>query len=118
RTVLLRSSAEMPVVGPKRWSTETVNAVPIGRIVERDHRIKMQSASLLRRQWGAQDAAGVVDHERYLLGQRPRAGHDQIALVLAVGVVDHDHELTLCDRSDRAGDGIELDGIATHALKE
>jgi hypothetical protein len=81
-----------------------------GRVVLRHHRVETQSAGRLGRQGRAQDAAGVADHERDLLRQRLGGRHDQIALVLAVGIVDHDHELAAGDRGDRLLHAVQFHG--------
>ena len=44
RTVVERSSAEMPVVTPWRKSTDTVKAVPSGASLSRDHRVEVEAA--------------------------------------------------------------------------
>src|SRR5213593_2468164 len=73
RTVLVRSSAEMPVVSPWRTSTDTVKAV-----------------GLLGGERRADDARGVADDEGHLLRRAERRRDEQIAFVLAVVVVgDH-----------------------------
>ena len=51
------------------------------------------------------DAAGVADHEGHLFRRRLRGGHDQVALVLAVGVIDEDDHATLLKVFDDLGDG-------------
>src|SRR6267142_661605 len=87
RTVLLRSSAEMPVVRPCRTSTDTVQAV-----------------GFLGGQRRADDAGGVADDERHLLGRAERGGDEQVALVLAIIVVGDDHDLALGEGGD---DGLD-----------
>ena len=48
----------------------------------------------------AHDAAGVAHEEGELLGRRVLGGHDQVALVLTVLVVDHHHDLAAADRGE------------------
>ncbi len=66
------------------------------RIVERHHRVEVQPPRLLGRQRRADDAGGVADDERHLLGRAQARGDEQIALVLAIVVVGDD------DNSPRA----------------
>ena len=51
--------------------------------------------------------AGVGHHEVERLGRRELRGDDEVALVLAVGVVDDDDEAALADLVDRLLDGGE-----------
>ena len=46
---------------------------------------------------GAEYATGVLQHEVHLLGGDLLGGDHQVALVLAVFVIDHDHELAFCE---------------------
>lgn len=46
---------------------------------------------------GAEYATGVLQHEVHLLGGDFLGGDHQVALVLAVFVIDHDHELAFCE---------------------
>ena len=48
----------------------------------------------------ADHAARVADHERHGLGRHLLGRDDEVALVLTVGVVDHDHDLAACDGVD------------------
>src|SRR4029077_6386738 len=48
----------------------------------------------------ADHAAGVADHERHGLGGGLLGGHDEVALVLPVGVVDDHDQLPAGDRGD------------------
>ena len=84
----------MPVVTPSRASIETVNAVPNGVVVLVGHHGGSPSSSQpLRRQAQADQAAAVRGHEVDGLGRHELGGDGEVALVLAVLVVDHDHEL-------------------------
>ncbi len=58
------------------------------------HRIEPEAARVLGGHRRADDAGGMADDERHLLGGAERGGDDQIALALAVLVVGDDHELT------------------------
>src|SRR5262249_37921263 len=58
----------------------------------------------------ADHAARVADHERHLLGGHRLGRTDQVAFVLAIFVVDHDHELTAGDRGNGVFDGSERHG--------
>src|SRR5207244_6323966 len=58
----------------------------------------------------ADDTRRVAQEEGDLLWCRELGGHDEVALVLAVGVVDDDHDLTFAN----GGDGV-LDPGERHA---
>ena len=90
-----RSAAEMPVVVPSFASTETVNAVRCYSVfsVPDDHQRELQLVEPLALHRQADDAARVADHERHLLGRHLLGRDDEVALVLAVLVVDDDDEL-------------------------
>ena len=113
RTVLQRSSAEMPVVRPWRTSTVTVKAVPSGASFSATIGIEMQPARMLGAERRADDAGGVADDERHLLRRAKRGGDEQIALVLAVVVVGDDHDLAFGEGLDRGVDSAVAIG---HAL--
>ena len=62
------------------------------------------SASCTARSMGdgrADHAGGVAEEERDRLGRRELGRHDEVALVLAVLVVDHDDDLSAADGRDR-----------------
>ena len=69
--------------------------------VVRDHQGQAQVVEPLAEHGHADHAAGVADHERHGLGRDQLRRHDEVALVLTVGVVDHDHELAALDGLDR-----------------
>ena len=75
-------------------------ALALGVVGDHEREAQLVEARPLDRH--ADHAARVADHERHLLGRHGFGGHDQVALVLAVGVVDDDHDLTACD----GGDGV------------
>ena len=108
------------VVGPRRRVDERLDRRrPIGRrdarrgavpVVDRDeerralalgvlldHRLERQLAGSLRRDGRADDAGRVLQEEGDLLRRGELGGHDQVALVLAVLVVDDDHDLAATD---------------------
>ena len=58
----------------------------------------------------ADHAAGVADHERHRLGRHLLRRHDEVALVLAIGVVDDDHDLAARDSGDGVLDRRERHG--------
>ena len=91
--MLVRSSAEMPVVRPWRTSTVMVKAVPSGASFDGHHRVETQPARLVAGQRRADDARGVADDERHLLGRAQRRRDEQIAFVLAIVVVGDDDDL-------------------------
>ena len=99
RTVLVRSSAEMPVVSPCCTSTETVKAVPSGASFAATIGSRCRRLRVLGAERRADDAGGVADDEGHLLRRAERGGDEQIALVLAVVVVGDDDDLA-------AGEGL------------
>ena len=99
--VRLRSAAEMPVVTPSRASTETVNAVPsgaslwsvIGRRPSSSARSSVRQRQISPRACVAMKliASGVANWAAIV----------EVALVLAVRVVDDDDHAALADVLDR-----------------
>ena len=91
-TVAARSNAEMPVP-PLAMSTETVKAVEWRAVLCAT--IMSRSSSWSRSALsGTQDqAAAVHRHHVDRGGGHELGGHDEVAFVLAVLVVDHDDEL-------------------------
>src|SRR3984957_12661088 len=79
--------------------------------IGRHHRIEPQPARVFARDRRADDARGVADDERHLLGGAQRGRDNQIALALAVVVIGDDHEFA-------AGEGLQdvLDRVG-HCLK-
>ena len=58
---------------------------------------QIELLAALYRDRGAEHAAGVLQHEVHLLGCNLLCGDNQVALVLAVFVIDDDHELALSE---------------------
>ena len=109
-TVRARSWAEMPVVTPSRASIETVKAVSWRDGVGLRHQRQAEGVEPLAGEREADQAAAVGGHEV----DRGRRAHlrrdDEVALVLAVLVVDEDEHPAvarvlddLLDRGDRVG---------------
>ena len=61
----------------------------------------------------ADHAAAVADREGHQLGRRLGRGEDEVALVLAVLVVDDDHGLAGGDVGDGPLDAVEADGVSS-----
>ena len=80
----------------------------VDRVVVGDHRREVQPARGLAGDRRADDAAGMADDERHLLGRGVDGGDDQVALVLAVVIVGDDDDLA-------AGEGV--DGFANAGLR-
>ena len=57
-------------------------------------------------QRGTQNAAPVVQHEIDLFGSDFLGRHDEIALIFAILVIDHDYDLSVSDILDRFVDRI------------
>ncbi len=76
-------------------------------LVDRVHRQQAQPVADLAVQRHAQIAGGVAHHERHEFGVAFSAAKIEIALVLAILVVDHHHGLARRDVGYRPLDGIE-----------
>ena len=107
RTVAARSAAEMPVVTLPRASIETVKAVPNGEVLRAHHQRQVELVAALLGQRQADQAAAVAGHEVDRLGGHLLGRDRQVALVLAVLVVDHDHHPALAELRQRLLDGGE-----------
>ena len=92
---------------PSRASIETVKAVPSGDLVLVGHRPQPELVGARLGQAEADQPAAVGRHEVDRLGRRELRGDHEVALVLAVGVVDDDDEAALADVLDRVLDGGE-----------
>ena len=80
--------------------------VRVGVVV--DHLRQGEGEGEGRPQRRADDAARVADHEGHLGGGDVFGRDDQVALVLAVGRVEHDDELAAAEGGDGGGDGVEF----------
>ena len=109
RIVRARSSALMPV-WHERWSTGTVNGVRNGARVLLDHRVQIEPLRQVGHDRHAELAPPVRDHERDRLGRHPLGRRDEVALVLALIVVDDDHHAPLGHRLQRIFDFREFVG--------
>ena len=86
-------------------------------LVVRRHQRDLEPVEHLGRHRHADHAARVPDRERHQLGRRLARGEDDVALVLAVLVVHHDHGLARGDGGDRLLHGVEADLVAVgHCL--
>ena len=57
----------------------------------------------------AEDATGVLQHEVYLLGRYFFGSDDEVALILAVFVIDYDDKLAFREIPDSFFDRIQFD---------
>ena len=73
---------------------------PLGLGVVRHHERQLELVEALRHEGHADEPRGVLQEERDLLRRGELGGHHEIALVLAVLVVDDDHHLAASDRRD------------------
>ena len=80
---------------------------PERRLVALGHRLQTEFVAALLGQAEADQPAAVRCHEVDRLGRRELSRDRQVAFVLAIGSVDHDHELALADVLDRLLDGRE-----------
>ena len=99
-----RSCAEMPVVTPSRASIEIVKAVSERRLVVLGHRPQTELVAALLREAEADQAACMRGHEVDRFRRRELRCDDEVALILAVRVVDDDHEPALANVLDRLVD--------------
>ena len=74
----------------------------------RDHSLKSELFRALRRDRHADQSAPVHGHEVYRLRRRLLRRHDEVAFILAIGVVGHDHNPAGGDIAQDIVDGIEL----------
>ena len=109
RTVRARSSALMPV-WHERWSTGTVNGRAERGAVLLDHRVQIELLRPLGHDRHAELAPPVRDHERDRLGRHAIGRRDEVALVLALIVVDDDHHAPLGHGFQRVFDFREFGG--------
>ena len=100
-------SARCPCVTPRRASIETVNAVSPKIGVRRHHQRDVELVQAIAEHRHADHPARMAHDERDRLGRGLLRRHDQIALVLTVGVVDHDHDAPVPDVLHRLLDGGE-----------
>ena len=84
------------------------------RGIRLDHWRELQAFRNLGQDRHAQLAAAMSDHEVDDLGRRLFGGADEIAFVLAVFGVDHDHHFAAGDRANR---GFNRRKISTHARR-
>ena len=98
----------------RRKSDLVVDGYRVGggerRLVARHHRVEVKALGMFLGDGRTQQAAGVADHETDLVRRRLGGGHDEVALVLAVVVVDDHHEFTSRDGRDGVFDGVEISG--------
>ena len=118
RIVCARSYAEMPVVTPSAASIETVKFGVVRRGVMRSTiGGKRERSAALLRQRQADQAARFADHEIDVLGPHFFGGHDQVAFVLAILVVDdHDH-VAGADFGERCSGIVRRSVIATPRVR-
>ena len=76
-------------------------------LVDRVHRQQAELVADVAVQRHAQVARRVADHERDEFRRRLLGGEDEVALVLAILVVDDDDGLTRRDIGDRPLDGVQ-----------
>ena len=122
-----RSDGGGPVGGRDagRGAVAEVDAVgergALGLGVVADHERDVELVEALAGERRADDARGVAHEEGDLLGRGRLGRHDEVALVLAVLVVDHHDDLAPADGGDRVGDGGEAvraaSGFGAHGVR-
>ena len=85
-------------------------------LVDPEHRRQVEPVGVGLGDRHADVARGVPDHEGHELGGGELGGEDQVALVLAVLVVDHDDRPAVLDRGDGGLDGVERTAQRARAL--
>ncbi|MGY4517196.1 hypothetical protein ACVWWW_002764 [Lysobacter sp. HA18] len=80
----------MPVVTPSAASMLTVKLVWCGEVLSPHHRRQAELSATLARQRHAHQPPRMRDHEVDVLRPHEFRGHDQVAFVLAILVVDDD----------------------------
>jgi hypothetical protein len=81
------------------------------RGVVADHGLEAQLARALLGQRDANQPARLAHHEVDVLGAHLFGGHDQVALVLAVFVVEDHHHAASADIVEDFGNGVEAHGF-------
>ena len=74
---------------------------PLVRRVARNHLREIQRGEPRRGEWHGDEPPRVLEHEVDRLRGRPLGGHHQIALVLAILIVDDDDKASVANPSDR-----------------
>ncbi len=77
-----------------------------------EHRRQVEPVAVRVLHGDADVARGVADHERHELGRRQLGGEDEVALVLAVLVVDDDDDLAGGDVGDGPLDAVQPGHLA------
>ena len=85
--------------------------------VVRHHLRQLQLAHVLLAHGHADEALRVACHEVDVLGRGVLRGADEVALVLAVGVVDDEDHLARLERLYRLGDGVVVGHDRSFSLK-
>ena len=98
----------MPVVTPRAASTETVKSVLMRFAVLRHHPLQTELLGALVRDRHANQTPAVRGHEIDRLRRDFFRRHDQIAFVLAIGIVGHDHHAPFGDIAHHIVNRIEL----------
>ena len=107
RMVAARSAAEIPVVVPEARSTVGERGPLLLGVAVADHQRQVQRVAALAGQRHAHDARGVAHHEGDVGRRDVLGGHHEVALVLAVLVVDDDDHPAVGDLLQRQLDGVE-----------
>ena len=102
--VRARSPAEMPGRGALDEVDRVGEGGAVALGVALDHEGQVELVAALPGEADADHARGVAHVERDLLGRGELGRHDEVALVLAILVVDHDDDLAARDGGDRLVD--------------
>ncbi len=84
---------------------------PVHFAVLRDHALEAEFISALAHDRHADEPAAVHGHEIDCRRRRFLRGHDEVALVFAVGVVGHDHDFPRRDIAQHVVNRVELKGF-------
>ena len=83
------------------------------------HALDAELLESLRRGGNADEAAAEPGHEVDRLGRRLLGGHDQVALVFAIGVIDDDDHFAARDVAQHRLDGVKFtrDFLCRHVVR-
>ena len=79
---------------------------------------KPQLFAAFHRDWHAEHATRVFEHEIHLFGRDFFCGHDEVAFVFAVFVVHHDYEFAFAEVLDCLLDAVKSDFFAHFCFRQ
>ena len=76
--------------------------------VVQHHPLNTKLVQPFRHGWHTDEASAKLGHKIDRLGRGLFGGHDQVALVFAIGIIDHDDHLAARDVAQNRLDGVKL----------